>query len=385
MKRYHYFLIALCILPFIFLKFSALTLWLTDSRPDFEQQSMTSLAEGEQTQLDVTDSAITFIGDNDTHQFGVSENTVYASRLTAEGSGPRAPWKYFVTLPFAIKDPYRLSYLPPDQLLYQASDDSLCYYHSKTKTIEVTSFPAMLARLKTNDITSITFRRGSSGCFHHYEQEIIYTLQSDDYQLKEQTSHGSEHGPALHASTRKIDGAAVRAFADHIIHFYPKRATVNDLGLSAADLATCKKNIWDFQRRKQKGEAEYFRDVDTTFSIREENVDFDRLVTLVDRIAIMDSLTLETALQEQANRDISTTSYWVKIELQDKQNNVLEITHRYYHASPFCVPWQLTMRGAKKESMDLAITRFIQTYCPALIPSNNKVPFLHTLVKQMYE
>jgi hypothetical protein len=392
MKRRHSSLVILLILPLVLLACTRFSQRPADAR------AMTPF-EGDPNEVVPPDSALNEFGFNNDYRFALFGSKVYATRRVVQGSDEPDPWRHFVTLPFKVKNPdkivsfssynpllyqfCRVSYLPTGTLLYQASEDSLYYYDIQKKTIDVTSFPAVLAQIDVNNITSIRFSKQSTGCFHGYESEVLYTLRGDHYQLESKTPYDTVRLFTLLPGPSNIDTAAAHAFARHVIQHNATQPTLGDLKLSAADFTQCKKDIIEFKQRKNKRDPDY--DDFPRFSFDKEHIDYDRLVALVDRIDQVDPPTLKAALWEQGIRFHSTTSELIKIELTDRNNNVLEMTHHYYSTNPFSLPWQLTMRGAKTESMDWEITRFVQTYCPHLIPSTNKVPLLHTLVKKMYE
>jgi len=74
----------------------------------------------------------------------------------------------------------------------------------------------------------------------------------------------------------------------------------------------------------------------------------------------------------------------ITITLKDSQNNMLEISQEYSGQNSLCLTWFLEIRGVSTTSVDADINRFIQTYCPSLLPKPNDVNFLHALVKTMY-
>lgn len=363
------------------------SLFTTNGREVVQYKNDNSLRVAPMTSDKLARVAPVIFGYYEMGQFAVAENKIYQAPLSADGRESN-DWEEVLTLPFTVKDPEKLSYLSPDELLYRVSDDSLCYYNIKTETVDIASLSALFAKLETNGVTSITFSQGSQGCFHGYSQDLVYTLQGTQYILTEQTSDDEEVKP-IKPGAREIDAAVVDALLHRIIRPDPKRVTVHDLGFTTADFVRCKKDIRHYQQgetsKKKKKKSSRFEDTDDRFFFNKNKLDFDRLVALVDSIPVVDSLTLEHALLEQARQFISTTSNWIKIELKDNQNNILEITHRYYSVNSFCLPWKLEIRNATTTSMDLEITRFMQTYCPGLIPGSNKVPLLHSLVRMMYK
>jgi hypothetical protein len=241
----------------------------------------------------------------------------------------------------------------------------------------------MFGELTTNGITSITFQYHDDNDYNDYSDGKTYTLQGDRYVVEEQSLTNGNLHPRLLRGPREIDTAAVHALLHRVIHPNYQRPTGADLPFTAADFTQCRKDILSYKQfvaRKQHKEDE----PRPVFQFHQNNIDFDRLIALVDSIPTVDSLTLETVMWDHSLEFYSDSRKTITITLKDSQNNMLEITQEYSGQNSLCLTWFLEIRGVSTRSVDADINRFIQTYCPSLLPKPNDVNFLHTLVKTMY-
>lgn len=181
----------------------------------------------------------------------------------------------------------------------------------------------------------------------------------------------------------RIDVRDVADFANLIPALYnPTHATtIEDLGFSESDYKQCKKDILEFQQRLSKNNKKS-REGDFTFY--RNNLDFDRLLNLVDSVKYLDTNRVFAFLMN-FDRFFSTTTNWKTIEIVNNNNEVLSVTYSYSgFPNAFHFPWQVSLNGYSTVSIDININRFIEKVYPSFLSGTGKVKVLHELVKLLY-
>lgn len=123
---------------------------------------------------------------------------------------------------------------------------------------------------------------------------------------------------------------------------------------------------------------------ETAFSFPRNNLDFDRLLALVDSVKTIEPALLWTLLIKINNGLWSTTTNWKKLELVNDKNEKLTLTSEYFIPNAFYSPWIINLNGIEVASPGMPIIRFIEKTYPAFPGKLDKVPVLHYLVKELY-
>ncbi|MFT3677762.1 MAG: hypothetical protein QM781_17855 [Chitinophagaceae bacterium] len=153
------------------------------------------------------------------------------------------------------------------------------------------------------------------------------------------------------------------------------------MGFTLQDYAQCREDIRAFQSSLQQSGK---KKMETAFSFPRNNLDFDRLLALVDSVKTIEPALLWTLLIKINNGLWSTTTNWKKLELVNDKNEKFTLTSEYFIPNAFYSPWTITLNGITVTSPGIPIIRFIEKTYPAFPGKLDKVPVLHYLVKELY-
>jgi hypothetical protein len=285
-------------------------------------------------------------------------------------------WDYLFTLPFS-REKGTLSVIKNGaQLMYDGGDDSLFYFNLSGKLVNSESRTEMIANFSKSGITKIVFSEGSRGCFHSYSNQLIYN------------NEGGQFGGAVEISSSTMPHNAEAIEESDVLGLLNKlplifdptqKATIKDLAFSRREYDRCKKDILDFQAslKDEKNRKE------TSFYFDRNNLDFSRLLRLVDSINNIDAETLNSSLFN-LGEIWSTTTNWKKVELINARNEVLSIASYYYEPNAFFFPWTVSLNGYTISTTNMEINRFIEKVYPAFLNEGKRVKVLHALVKRLY-
>jgi hypothetical protein len=311
--------------------------------------------------------------------YGIKNDKIFSAKSTID-----SVWEYAFDAPFP-KDNGIYS-IQDEQLLYQKGD-SIFYFSLTGKPMGKTTRDEMIKKFCDAGITSIVFRKGSHGCFHMYSDELTYTLRDEVYQQDVEASSGTKHSELLPANDAIIDSAVVGAFSCKInLLFNPENnASINDLAFTEKEYQQCKNDIIEFQKGienpKKKKDTRSGAE-NTGFSFAKNNIDFSRLLHLVDSVKMIASPTLNDILQTP--RGWSTTTDWSEITLINSKGQMLTIQHDSYFPNAFYLPWRVSLNGYITYSTCIEINNFINKVYPGFLVKGNRVEVLHTIVKGIY-
>jgi hypothetical protein len=310
--------------------------------------------------------------------FGYWKNKIYVEESYNKG------WKYLYTLPVPPGEG-SLSYVnaKPQRILYRSVNDSLYYFDMSGTLKEVNTVKSIIARFQEAGISKIIFSRGSQGCYHHYEGQAAYQSAASAFLRQKPANSGKNesNGVAqLPESPLSLERHEVLQFTQKLPQLFDgsHRTSIDDLSFSPSDYEQCKKDIRSFQQSVQNGKVE-----EEGFSFYRNNLDFDRLVSLVDSIRYLSPRQLEAFFTRDANY-WSTTTNRIEIQLVNGRNEVLSIRNEYSKAPYFYFPWTVSLNGVNAFSTDMDIHRFLQQVYPGFVYQPGKVMLLHDLVKWLY-
>jgi hypothetical protein len=294
--------------------------------------------------------------------------------------GYDSAWEYRFSLPFSVDSGY-LTTFGNDHLLFHSFKDTLYYYQLHTGEVKKQLASDMVKAFCNDPIEKIVFSKGSSGCFHSYEDKMVYMEDNGSFYLLEQSNDNlKETGLAENDAT--IYTGDVQAFIRQLPSNLQRLATIDELGFTEANYRSCKKDILAFKQSiEQKGK--WSKDKPTAFSFAKNNLDFDRLLSLVDSIKTMHPTLLNHTLLN-LNDIVSTTSNWQRISFYNSKGEVLTIGSSYDEPNAFGFPWTVSLNGVRYMNSYMGINQFIQKTYPIFLDKASKMDILHSLVKSMY-
>lgn len=309
---------------------------------------------------------------NNNDLYGAVGNTIFTATDPTD-----IEWKYAFTLPFAVDAPNQII-INNNRLLY-ATKDSLYYYNIPQHTATITTRQALLADFCKHAITRVSFSTGYSNCDGNGSDAIIYNTRNKREFVLSKIDTGKIQYPStkLKAEKTTINKKNVTKFLNEICLHYDKQPVLKDIGFTENDYQQCKTDIKNAQHTKyrnfqQKG-----------FYFDKKNLNYDRLITLVDSIKNMDSITLNHALSHLDSKTLNLT-YWITAGFTNDVGSRLSISCQYFEPNALYIPWELNIDDAVVIATAPAILSFFKDNCPSLLAEQNKVPILYELVKYLY-
>jgi hypothetical protein len=242
-----------------------------------------------------------------------------------------------------------------------------------------------MERFCAKEIKAIVFSKGSQGCFHHSSDEMVYELEGGSFVLSRKTNPGVGETAYLKDNADEIDQQPVTEFVKKIPKIYEAFATINDLGFTQKEYDECKRNILTYKTFLESSPAKEkvrAKEKEGAFTFYVNNLDFNKLITLVDSVKTIDQRVLYNIL---LSSDLwSTTSFWAKIVLINADNEMLEIKNTYYEPTAFNFPWVITLNGTTSITMSIEINRFLTSVFPGFLDGKNRVKVIQDMVKELY-
>jgi hypothetical protein len=210
---------------------------------------------------------------------GVKDNKVFLQ------SDYKGSWTYLFTFPFETDNKGLSSF--NNTIMYEKGD-SIYYFSLSGKLLRSVSNSLMLEDFCKAGISRIVFNRGSRGGFHYYQDVLSYSRKNDEFGFPISRNTGSKHPEQLPDNENEISLAAVDNFVKKIPAFFQtfQMSSIQDLGFTESDYQQCKKDILEFKQSVEqpvKTSKRRRHDEQTTaFHFERNNLDFDRLLTLVD-------------------------------------------------------------------------------------------------------
>lgn len=290
-----------------------------------------------------------------------------------------AEWQADITLPLPFT-PVRVVLTEDERFLACSPGDSLYYLNRRGKLLSVITLKEWLNNFTAPGITQLTISDGSNGCFHGYRNKAVYQEDGDDYVRKETDNKGDGNNKSLTGGPAVIDAAELSKLLVQLPALFNKDSlpAVQDLGFTEKDFTQCRKNIREFEQAIATGKKKK-----TAFYMWQNNIDFERLLSLLDTIKSLDKKRLNVYLSNLTEM-WSTTSYTKSIELKNKEGRLLAISSRFYSSNAFYVPWTITLDGYSVSTTHLAVYWFLKRTWPAFLEDDNKVDVLHILLRRLY-
>ncbi|HWV65777.1 hypothetical protein, partial [Chitinophaga sp.] len=119
-------------------------------------------------------------------------------------------------------------------------------------------------------------------------------------------------------------------------------------------------------------------------NIHVNNLNFKKLLAMVDSVKIIDPALLNNMLLNMEDA-ISTTTFTKSLILVNQNNEVMSLYHSYYETyNAWAFPWAFDINGVRGMSNAIEIPRFIREVFPSFLESPYKIAALRTLVKKCY-
>ncbi|HYF30977.1 MAG TPA: hypothetical protein VD993_07645 [Chitinophagaceae bacterium] len=307
--------------------------------------------------------------------YGSAGNKIYTRAHTA------VFWNYQFTLPFDVREG-KLALADSTRIVYNPGNDSLLYFEISSRQVTLRSKRAMFEAFNNNPVVKIIIEKGSAGCFHYDLGQVSFEENNGDFELEHTDFNKRGRGTRLPAGTDYISGTLVKRFLQQMPVIYEKKASLQDLGITAADMQRVKAGVLKAKERAAKGN-------DKDYSIplfMEENIDFNKLTSLIDSLPFADRATVHESLV--ASRLFSTTSYWVKFVFINDKDEKLSVSCTYSGDNTFYFPWRVTIDGFTFYNTSIEITAFMKTAYPGLLDKMNvtwdKQMVLYWMLGELY-
>jgi len=236
--------------------------------------------------------------------YGVKDNKVFLQK------DYKGVWAYQFTLPFDVSG--KSLSVWDNTILYQKGD-SVYYFSFSGKLLRAASQQKMVEEFCEAGISQIVFNRGSRGCFHYFEDVLTYSRKGAGFGYAVERNTGNKHEEQLAENDDEISGPAVHDFLQKVPAFFQaiQMSSIKDLGFTEEDYEQCKKDIRQFRQFIEKGKpAKRGRGEEkTSFHFERNNLDFDRLLNLVDSVKFIDTARLNSILFHLSEMWSTTTDF----------------------------------------------------------------------------
>lgn len=312
-----------------------------------------------------------FIGHRENgREIGLLDNKIF------EQAHYKDPWKYLFTMPVPLDSNSYLHIANGNILLHQG-DDSLFYFSFTGKLLQKASKRTILANFRKTGIKQIVFIRKRSA--HEFRElvKLLYSNKGNEFVLAAELSDTL----IMPGNKDRISVKEVEDFIDRLPAIYnsTQMTSIEDLRFSERDYEQCRKDILEFQASLSKKKNE-----ETSFTFKRNNLDFNRLLNLVDSIKYMDTNMVNDCLMYNDWFIQNKMTYTIRIEVLNNNNEVLEIAGTNSKPDAFYFPWYVNLNGCDIRTTDITINRFIEKVYPSLLNTSGKVSVLHNFVKALY-
>ena len=310
------------------------------------------------------------IGVADNHYYGFYQNGIYKNDMMMSGK-----WDFQYQLQSNIAEG-RIAFIADKQVVYERKDDSVFYFDSTGKLSAMKSKKDVLSDFCRSNISAITFHTGSRGCFHYYDHQMKYVKDLGTFSPDEE-----DLNPVYKFHPSTINSISVNKFISTLPALFENDQTpsIDDLDFTDRHYEQCKKDILNFKKKVGREFNYGYKG----FYLNQNNINFARLLSLVDSVKTIDKIKLSTILPN-LNSAWSTTSNWIAVSFTNERNEVMVLTSNYFDPNPYYFPWSVTVGGVSLPTNSIEIYRFINKVYPDFLTDKNKMPVLHTIVKQLY-
>lgn len=335
--------------------------------------SLFLLGEGEITQLkpdqqiitagmyttDSVDTTPDIIGDAGKKVYGISGNEIFVQNEEED------VWNHYLTLPIRPED---ISDIHINNFIIRcgAKKDSLYTYNIRKRKALMKANKDVIRDFCRAGIKSIAFANGSQGCDEQRFNKLTFRKIKGGFKAVNLL-------PGQDTVTF-IDKAPVLDFISNIPLLPGKKTTIQQLDFTGEDYAQCKNDILALQQDINNNKL----------NIHVNNLDFKKLLAMVDSVKTIDPASLNNMLLNMEDI-ISTTSFTKSLILVNRHNEMMTLYHSYYETyTPWAFPWEFSINGVRGMSNAIEIPRFIREVFPSFLGNPDKIAALHTLVKKRY-
>jgi hypothetical protein len=290
--------------------------------------------------------------------------------------GKEYKWLYAFTLPFAT-DSGTLCMKDEDVILFSRGD-SVFYYSISGRKLSKGNGAKEIRDFVADGIHSIVFIRGFGTCFGVGKENMIYTLQDNQFVLARRNTEGSRQDIFSRNCPDTINQRKVAEFVQKIPAIYSKQMCVDEMRFSQEEYDTCNRNILKYKSLYEGGqkEGEY------PFTFEKGNLDFTKLITLVDSVKTINPELLNWYFITQKNN--STIHYRFTMKLVNNKGEELEIKNEDYYSNGFYCPWQINLNSLHSVSTAIEINRFIRDVYPGFLRNEKRIDLIQELAKLLY-
>ncbi|MBC9913052.1 WD40/YVTN/BNR-like repeat-containing protein [Chitinophaga varians] len=308
------------------------------------------------------------------YYYGIAGEMIYKTKVEKE------KWKPVRKLPVSL-DVSTIRFNPQrNEIAFEMDDDSIYHLNIADGQTRVDRKGEYLSRFQQHPVSKITVSLGSYGCFHSYSDNLKYERDGNEFVLMDNSSKGTEHAKQMGSYVEVIPADDVSRLVKAVCNDHSRLPGIADLGFTKKEFDRCKKDIQTF-RADRKTEDKFGG---TSFYIGQNNVDFDKLISLVDSIGTLDSVAVGEILRNSNNFG-STTTDWMSVTLVNDNSAVLQIHYTYYQQpNAMRLPCALFFNDETLAAFTPEITRFLEKNCPSLMKDRNRMPLLYDMVKYLY-
>lgn len=327
--------------------------------------------------MDTEDSKPVAICGEETDKFYAAKGNMIFTNTNRLFAHPDK-WEYAFTLPFPAYDPSAIA-VHKNRIVYSTAD-SIYYYDLSSHQKQVTTMQALLDEFREHPIETVTFSQGANDCFMNYSNSLIYMRKNNLFR----PLLGNKKNSTIEPATQTLDEAKIKQFVSDVCLYHNRQPVMTDTGFSEADYQQSKKDIIVFRDAEHtlRNYLKFYRN--NSFYFSRNNIDFNRLISTVDSVKLMDSVTLNRALRNSDGLHSYSTT-WIDVALKNKSGDILTIMCRHEKTNKFYTLWTISINGSHIQSSSPAITAFFADILPSLFTVQDKIHILHELVKYSYK
>ena len=315
-----------------------------------------------------------FIGYICGKEYVIDGNDIYI-RKTYQGA-----WYFKERVPFDIANG-TIEMLPGDSLLFSRNDNTLLYYSLKDKKITAINRDTLFRNFSAKPVTTIIFENASSGCYHGYYDELIYTLgDGGNYELSGYNSAGTKHTCVFRNYDYEIAGDMVYDFAQQVPELLYEHTKAGSIGFTESDYKESKKAFLDFAKNMEFYDSSLYWGM---HRVNKTSLNFKRISRLIDSIKDLSPQVLDSCLMNSGEM-ISTSSTTIGIKLANEDGQVLYIYHRSYEPNSLNFPWTIQLNGYSISKNDISVNNFIKKAYPSWLGEKSHSDIIEQIVQSLY-
>lgn len=279
-------------------------------------------------------------------------------------------------LPRSVSATTNIQLSRDNELACFLSADSVVFYNLITRKSKGRSYRKMLEEFAEKEIRSVTFYRQLTSTGK--TDSISYRCRGTSFYLqKKPVKNGETIYSGIPAT---LDSIAINQLSRSLASRLNQPLTINQLGFTEEEYQECKIAI----RQYQKDSASFQNGVSLpAFSFAKNNLDFNKLMASVDKVKEIDTAMLQRELTKIYTTD-QINEAWFSISLENKKHEYIGLNARLTPYKDFFFPWSLITQGAATNLACPAANALAIQACPFLLNKDNRIRFLHHLVKAIY-